>query len=140
MTADGNVPGGHTRWQTVCMPFRFDRALEGKALGPHPAFMDRDVPISVYSPGQTPREDAVISPRTANRHTDAYGGSQAIDWVYDCINLYADATSSASYRLEEQDGTPLVRVKNELTPPEYKVGPDDLYKLLDNPNEFMLYD
>lgn len=123
------------------MDFRFERALAaGKALGPHPAFMDQHVPVSVYSPGQTPREDAAISQRTASRHAGAYGGDQPIDWVYDCVNLYADAISSASYRLEELDGTPLVRHKTDLTPPEYKVGPEDLYKLLDEPNNFMLYD
>src|SRR6478672_4543400 len=50
------------------MSFDLKRALaahtEGKALGPHPAFMDRSVPVSVYSPG-APRQDAVLSQREA---------------------------------------------------------------------------
>lgn len=127
-------------WQTTLMAFRFDRALEAKALGPHPSFMDHSVPVSVYSPGQTPREDATMSQRTASRHSDAYGGAQAIDWVYDCVGLYADPTSAATYRLEEVDGSTLVRAKSSDTPPEYKLGPQALYKLLDEPNPFMLYD
>jgi HK97 family phage portal protein len=114
-------------------------ASQGKALGPHPAFMDRSVPVAVYAPG-APREDAVISQREASRHTDAYGGTQAIDWVYDCIGMYADGAATAKYRLEKPDGTRLVRHKTPGTPPEYEVGPQGLYDLLDKPNPFMLYD
>lgn len=123
------------------MAFDFDRALaaQGKALGPHPAFMDRLTPVSVYSPGK-PREDAVISQREASRHSDAYGGQQAIDWVYDCIGLYADAASTAAYGLKRPDGIKMVKIKTAGTPPEYKVGPQELYALLDKPNPFMLYD
>ena len=123
------------------MAFDFERALasQGKALGPHPAFMDRTTPVTVYSPG-TPRQDAVISQREAGRHGDAYGGKQAIDWVYDCIGLYTDAASTAAYTLKKPDGTKMVRVKTKGTPPEYEVGPKELYSLLDKPNPFMLYD
>lgn len=70
----------------------------------------------------------------------AYGGEQAIDWVYDCVNLYADAAASAEYRLEDLKGGKLVRFRTAGTPPEYKVGPKALYDLLDQPNPFMMYD
>ena len=70
----------------------------------------------------------------------AYGGEQAIDWVYDCINLFADAAAAAEYRLEDKKGTRFVRYKTDGTPPEYKVGPKALYDLLDKPNPYMLYD
>lgn len=124
------------------MAFDLTRALsaqaEAKALNPHPAFMDRSVPVSVYSPGAA-RQDAVISQREAMRHSDAYGGKQAIDWVYDCVQLYADPAATAPYRLEREDGTKLVRHRTKGTPPDHEVGPEDLYRLLDKPNPFMLY-
>jgi len=115
------------------------RSAEGKALGPHPALMDRSVPVSVYSPGAS-RQDAVLSQREAMHHSQAYGGSEAMDHVYDCVNLYADSAATAPYRLEHEDGTPLVRKKTKGTPPDHNVGPEDLYRLLDAPNPFMLYD
>lgn len=113
---------------------------EGKALGPHPAFMGHE-PVSVYSPGSnTPRTDAVISQQEASRHQQAYGGDQAIDWVYDCIGLYTDPISTAPYTLENTDGTKFVKTRKKGTPPDHKDGPQDLYRLLDAPNPFMLYD
>jgi HK97 family phage portal protein len=121
------------------MAFSLDRALGAKALTAHPALMDHRTPVTTYSVGH-PREDAVISQRSAPRHIDAYGGGQAIDHVYDCIGLYSDAVSTAPYRLEQPDGTKLVPIKKEGTPPDHKVGPADLYKLLDKPNPFFLYD
>lgn len=111
---------------------------EGKALGVHPAFMGRE-PVSVYSPGTT-RADAVISQRESSRHGDAYGGRQAIDHVFDCINLYADSVATAEWGLRKPDGTALVRTKSKGTPPDHEVGPADLYKLLDRPNPYQLYD
>lgn len=122
------------------MNFSLERAVqsEGKALVAHPAFMGR-APVSVYSPGKA-RERAVISQREAGHHAQAYGGNEAIDWVYDCVGLYTDACSTAPYKLTKPDGTKLVRAKTKGTPPEYEVGPADLYALLDKPNPFQLYD
>lgn len=111
---------------------------EGKALGAHPALMDRSTPVSVYSPGAS-RQDAVISQRNAGHHLQAYGGNEAIDWVYDCIGLYMDAATTAPYVLSKKDGTKLVETKTKGTPPDYEVGPVDLYRLLKHPNPFMLY-
>lgn len=119
------------------MAWNLDRALGGKALGPHPAFLSSD-PISTYSPGN-PREDAVVSQREAERHTSAYGGSQAIDHVYDCIGLYTDPVATAPYHLEKPDGTQLVRQKGKGTPPDHEVGPAAAYAILDKPNRYMLY-
>jgi HK97 family phage portal protein len=122
------------------MAFDIQRALasSGKALPAHPAFMGK-LPVSTYSPG-TPRTDAVISQRESALHSEVFGGSQAIDHVHDSIGLYADACSSAPYRLQKKDGTPVVRVKSKGTPPDHEVGPADLYRLLDDPNPFMRYD
>ncbi len=122
--------------------FKLDRALtaaaEGKALGLHPAFTGRD-PVSTYSQG-SPRKDAVLSQRSAARHAEAYGDKQAIDHVFDCINLYADSVATAEWGLKKPDGTQLVRTKTKGTPPDNEVGPEDLYKLLDRPNPYQLYD
>lgn len=112
---------------------------EGKALGVHPALVDRATPTSIYSPGAG-RTQAVISQREAMRHGDAYGGKQAIDWVYDCVGLYADPCSIAPFRLEKPDGTVLTETRTKGTPPDHQNGPEDLYKLLHQPNDFMLYD
>lgn len=121
--------------------FNLERALESqtKALGPHPAFMDRLTPVSTYAPGGG-STSSLLSQREATRHSDAFGGSQAIDWVYDCIGLYTDAAATADYRLEKPDGTKMVRAKTDGTPPDYEVGPKQLYDLLDKPNPFFLYD
>lgn len=112
---------------------------EGKAITYHPAFADRTTPVSIYSPNR-PREDAVISQRNAGLHADAYGGRQAIDWVYDAIGLYTDAVATAPFRLERPDGTKLYEVKRRGMPPDHEAGPQDLYRLLKKPNPFMLYD
>ncbi len=132
------------RWQTVLMAFDVAKAAaaqqEGKALAFHTAWADRS-PTSTYAPGvRNPREDSVISQRNAGLHADAYGGRQAIDWVYDAIGLYVDPVATSPYRLEKPDGTKLVRVKTKGTPPDHDVGPEDFYRLLDKPNPFMLYD
>jgi HK97 family phage portal protein len=124
------------------MRFDLKRALiaqrEGKAIPAHPALMDRATPVSIYSPGAS-RQDAVISQREAGRHVQAYGGDQAIDWVYDSIGLYSDAISTAPWRLEREDGTKLVEKRTKGTPPDHKLGPRELYTLLKKPNPFMLY-
>ena len=123
------------------MAFDLQRAFRaqagGKALPDHPVFHD-NVPVSVYAPGAS-RQDALISQREANLHMDAYGGNQAIDYLMDGINLYSDTVATAKWRLMENEDTPYVREKNKNTPPEYKVGPADLYRLLDQPNEHMAY-
>ena len=133
---------GRRDCDTSFMQFDLARALatqkEGKALGVHPALMDHGTPVSVYSPGAS-RQRAVLTQREAKRHGQAYGGDQAIDWVYDCVNLYADTTATAEWHLEKEDGTVLVKHKDKLTPPDYEEGPEDLYRLLEEPNPHMAY-
>lgn len=122
------------------MEFDLKRALlgqaDGKALAPHPALQD-GAPIATYSPGAS-REDAKISQREATRHLDAYGGTQAIDWLTDCLNLYGDTVSTAAWHLE-RDGNKLVRRKTDKTPKGVEQAPADLVRLLDEPNPFMDY-
>lgn len=123
------------------MAFDLSRAVhftsEGKALVAHPAFMGKE-PVATYQPGK-PSKDSVISQRTAGRHSSAFGGSEAIDHVYDCVNLYVDAVASAPYRLERLDGTKLYEIKKQGTPPDHEKGSPAAYALLKAPNPAMGY-
>lgn len=122
------------------MPFDLARAFataSGKALPDHPVFHD-NIPVSVYSPGAS-RQESKLSDRSSGRYMEGYGGRQAIDHLFAAVNLYADTTSAATWRLVDEDDLPMVRRKNKNTPPEYKEGPQDLYALLDQPNEHMRY-
>jgi HK97 family phage portal protein len=122
------------------MNFDLGQALRSqKALGPHPALMDRSVPVSVYSPGAS-RQDAKLTQREAAQHLDAYGGRQAIDHVMNAVDLYATTSAGAAWRLQKPDGTRLVKKKTRNDGDEVEVGPEDLYELLTKPNPFMLYD
>lgn len=122
--------------------FDLTRALAktGKAIPAHPAFMDYDTPVATYQAGGGGSRAGLISQRNAAHHAQAYGGKEAIDWVYDCVGLYADPAATADYVLTTLDGTKMVRASTKGTPKEYKVGPKALYDLLDRPNPYMLYD
>lgn len=76
-----------------------------------------------------------ISNTRAARHTGAYGGKEAIDWVMDCVNLYARTASHADYYFKRGD-TQLVENPRA---PEYKgkgmgQAPLDLVELFKYPN------
>lgn len=128
--------------QLRVMDFSILRALEaqreGKAIPAHPALQSSE-PISTYARGKGSQQ-GLISQREAPRHMEAYAGDQAIDWVFDCINLYSDPCSTAPYKLIRKDGTKLVKERLKGTPPDHEVGPADLYRLLEAPNPYMLYD
>ncbi len=115
----------------------FEASAGRKAIADHPALHGLD-PVSTYSPGAS-RSDAVISQREAPVHGRTYGGGgDAIDWVMDCVRLYADTTSAAEWHLE-RDNKPMVRKKDDGSPEGAIEGPKDLYDLLDSPNPFMDY-
>lgn len=122
------------------MQFTLNRLLESeaesKALAYHPA-LARPEPASIYSPG-APRRDAAITQREAERHLSAYGGDQAMDWVMDAVNLYGDTTSTAEWYLE-RDGKRLLTAKDP-DDPKGDLAPQDLVRLLKQPNPYMLYD
>lgn len=113
---------------------------EGKAYSsfqPNPRLAGfEDAPT--YQPGPHPREDSKISQGEASRHSEAYGGNIAIDWVMDCVRLYSDIASAAEWHLEK-DGARLERKKLPNSSKTAEIGPADLYRLLDSPNPFMDY-
>lgn len=110
---------------------------EGKAIRAHPALMDANTPMSIYSPGQQPvREQAKISQTEAKRHLTAYGGDQSIDWVMDAIGLYIDAATKADWSFQ-RDGVDYLPRKVPNIPPEAQIAPSDLVDLFEQPNPFM---
>ena len=113
------------------MPFDFKRLFDSqagaKAVPNHPALRG-DSPITTYVPGGQPaRKQGELAQREANHHLQAYGGSEAMDWVMDCVDLYADTTSSANWHVETPEGT-LVEKPNQ-----------QFLDLLEAPNPFMDY-
>jgi len=76
-----------------------------------------------------------LSNRLASRHTGAYGGDDAIDWVMDCVSLYAETTSNATYHFEKE-GQRLRNPGEPVTDDNRDAGevPGDLWNLFTNPN------
>jgi len=118
--------------------------VEGKALGPHPAFMDPGRPVGLTDlnlgkvPGKSPN-DAVpggprLAQRGAGRYLSAYGGNQAMDWVMDCTRFVADTVASAEYHFEKPAPLSPVRVPGDPVAP-----PEGLAQLLEKPNPYMDY-
>ena len=112
---------------------------EGKALADHRFFHD-DSPLSVYTPQQAPnRERGLVSQREARHHLQAYGGSEAMDWVMNAVALYSEPTGGAPWHLEK-DGERVYKSRQADTPPGAKLGDPILYDLLEEPNPYMDYD
>ena len=87
------------------------------------------------SPGRTLRNTS------SERHLEAYGGKDAIDWVMGCVYLIAETGSNASYHFENKKGDKLVP---EITPElasddDIEQAPKDLVALISQPNAFINY-
>lgn len=77
-----------------------------------------------------------LAGRTAQRHLESYGGKDAIDWVMDCIDLYAQTASNADYYFRR--GDELVAPRAALSKYDTaSAAPDDLVNLFASPNPFM---
>lgn len=110
-------------------------AIEGKALQP-PA-STQPAPV-LFGPTEVTRR---FSQREARRHLQAYGGTDAVDWVQDAAQLYMATASSAPYHLEK-DGkrqrTPREEADNEKYPGgEVETG---LWNLLQHPNPYVTWE
>lgn len=109
------------------------RALaEGKAL-PAPAQSDSYAAAGVPVGGGA--STSRISQLEAKRHLSAYGGTQPIDTVSNCVNVYIDAAMSADYCFEK-NGERYVTGREKDSPPEAKVAPKDLVDLIEQPNPY----
>lgn len=76
-----------------------------------------------------------ISNRAAPRHTEAYGGREAIDTVWECVNMYANTAAHADYYFERDDR----RLVSNPRSPDYKglgysTADPDLVTLFKYPN------
>lgn len=115
-----------------------EQQAEGKALYPS-RFFREDSPLSFYTPGRSPtREPGLLSQRESRHHLQAYGGSESIDWVMNCVGLYADTAANAPWHLE-LDGEKLFTEKTADTPPGGKLADKALVDLLRFPNPYMDY-
>lgn len=104
--------------------FAFGSPVEKAASGPLP---------NLGLAGTPPRR---LAGTNAKRYSEAYGGSDAIDWVMDCVELIAETASNAQHYFE-RDGK---RLATDDTADEYdEKAPADLVNLFDQPNPFMDY-
>lgn len=79
-----------------------------------------------------------LSGKAAKRYTQAYGGTDAIDWVMDCTDLIAQTASNAEYHFE-RGGKKLVGSGQFGKFSADGEPPPDLAKLFERPNPFMDY-
>lgn len=117
---------------------------EGKALAPHPAFMDPGTSVGIVDlnlgkiAGRSPSDGTGRGPRLAQRgarrYLSAYGGNQAMDWVMDCTRFTADAVANAEYHFEKPTTTETIRVPGDPIAP-----PEALKRLFEKPNPYMDY-
>ena len=114
---------------------------QGKALPNHEFFHQDGAPVTTYIPGggrSQGREKSVLSQREVTTHLQAYGGNQAIDYVYSAVNLYADTTANAPWHLEKAGE--IYYPKDDPRRPEGgKIADERLVRVLDQPNPFMDY-
>ena len=100
------------------------------------------------SPSDQRRDDPAILPHSigkrfvnskASAYMEGYGGSNAVDWAYDCATLIAETGSAAAFHFE-RDGKTLVAAQSDITDDETQaVAPEDLTYLMENPNPYMDY-
>ena len=115
------------------------RALaEGKAL-PAPPPADTYAAAGLPVGGETIPHTSRLSQREARRHMSSYGGEQPIDTVNNCINTYLDALTLAEWELRK-DGMPYLPHLPKEAPPETFEAPQDLVRLLENPNPWQNWD
>jgi HK97 family phage portal protein len=94
-----------------------------RAISREPALYETDIGV----------KGRRITNRAARRHTQAYGGEDAIGAVMDCVDLYAQTTSNAEYHFE-RNGRAMRGPGQERTSATRGAAPPDLVALLSTPN------
>lgn len=116
---------------------------QGKAFNPNPAWEDPGRPVGMVDlnlgriAGQSPSRSIGgrrLSQKSAGRHTSAYAGKEAMDWVMNCTRYWADTVSSAEYHFEKP-----AQPSAEKTPGTPVTPPPALEKLLKKPNPYQDY-
>lgn len=110
--------------------------LRGKAHSA-PEFSGRQPPLFFNDASTGARRR--LSNRNAARHTSAYGGSDAIDLVMDCVDLYAQTASNADFHFESTTGRVLRPHPRKDSDPDEGTAPQDLVRLFEHPNPMMDY-
>lgn len=106
--------------------------LEGKSL----TAADYDVPQPNIYGG---RRNKRISNNVAARHLQAYGGTEAVDWVMDNVRLIMETASNADYHFE-RDGEEFVAHRGPGDDGrKVKQAPQDLVELFESPNPWFTY-
>lgn len=97
--------------------------------------IESNSPVPAFSIGG--RSTRRLGGGNQRRYMQTYGGEDAIDWVMDCVDLYAQTGSNASYYFHE----PLDPGANtgSVKPTPVESAPQDLINLFDRPNPYMEY-
>ncbi len=95
-------------------------------------------PQALPNLGITGQPSRRLSGKAAKRYVEAYGGTDAIDTVMDCVGLIAQTASNADYHFERGNkkltgSRPFGKYSDQGDPPP------DLKKLFERPNPFMDY-
>lgn len=108
---------------------------ESKAIPAVPQLLDGE-PMQVVSPGRTDTQ-GLISQRESSRHFTAYGGSQAIDWVMDCVRVYSDAAKDAGFYFEQNGNRVELGNPSNISADSTAINDPTLKLLFKLPNPFM---
>lgn len=109
-----------------------------KAIPATPMLMDQSTPLTFKPQGAKDRRTR-LTQLSANRHLQAYGGTDAIDWVMDCVRLISETAATASYHFEKE-GKRLEPFKKPNQLPGTEFAPEILVDLIKEPNPFMDYE
>ena len=97
--------------------------------------LDTDAPVPNFSfTGSTGRR---LNGSDQRRYMQTYGGEDAIDWVMDCVDLYATQGSSASYYFTKPIDQSEIEGSSKPVPADSV--PQDLVNLFERPNPYMDY-
>lgn len=79
-----------------------------------------------------------LAGKAGARHIQAYGGTDAIDWVMDCVDLISQTASNAEYHFE-RNGSRLTGLQTFGQLLDDGTAPPDLTRLFERPNPFQDY-
>lgn len=94
-----------------------------------------------YVPGAVSAVRTVtpLSQREAFVHGQAYGGTEAVDWLMDAIDYVTQSASAACYHFEDDQGTVYSVDEDPNDPSTVKPAPLLLKKLFERPNPYQTY-
>lgn len=100
--------------------------------------LDQSTPLT-FKPQGAKSKRTRLAQLSANRHLQAYGGTDAIDWVMDCVRLIAETARTAEYHFEKE-GKRLEPFKKPNQLPDTEFAPELVVNLIKEPNPYMDYE